>query len=183
MKNRFILFQRSGVFYCEDTSNGRQTSLRTKDKADALRLLHVKNEAAHQPAINLQIAQNYPNQICRGFGYGPTEKREFSKKRDRPSTRPIGRGLRFSSYAAATPVTQSFFVAPPDNTLVGIGFQNRNFQMAYYGIVGSNYAVQASSNLLNWQPFTNFILTVSPYNFADPAATNFNRRFYRAGPP
>jgi len=32
-------------------------SLRTKDKADALRLLHVKNEAAHQPAMNLQIAQ------------------------------------------------------------------------------------------------------------------------------
>ena len=55
MKNRFILFQRSGVFYCEDTSTGRQTSLRTKDKADALRLLHVKNEAAHQPAMNLQI--------------------------------------------------------------------------------------------------------------------------------
>jgi integrase len=59
MKNRFILFQRSGVFYCEDTSNGRQTSLRTKDKADAVRLLHVKNEAAHQPAMNLQIAQVY----------------------------------------------------------------------------------------------------------------------------
>jgi integrase len=59
MKNRFILFQRSGVFYCEDTSTGRQTSLRTKEKADALRLLHVKNEAAHQPAMNLQIAQVY----------------------------------------------------------------------------------------------------------------------------
>ena len=59
MKNRFILFQRSGVFYCEDTSTGRQTSLHTKDKADALRLLHVKNEAVHQPAMNLQIAQVY----------------------------------------------------------------------------------------------------------------------------
>jgi hypothetical protein len=59
MKNRFILFQRSGMFYCEDTSTGRQTSLRTKDKTDALRLLHVKNEAAHQPAMNLQIAQVY----------------------------------------------------------------------------------------------------------------------------
>lgn len=59
MKNRFILFQRAGIFYCEDTSSGKQTSLRTRDKADALRLLNVKNEAAHQPAMNLQIAQVY----------------------------------------------------------------------------------------------------------------------------
>lgn len=59
MKNRFILFQRSGVFYCEDTSTRKQPSLRTKDKADALRLLHIKNEAVHQPAMNLQIAQVY----------------------------------------------------------------------------------------------------------------------------
>ena len=59
MKNRFILFLRSGVYYAEDTTTGKQTSLRTKDKDDALRLLHVKNEAVHQPAMNLQIAQVY----------------------------------------------------------------------------------------------------------------------------
>lgn len=59
MKNRFILFQRSGIFYSEDTSTGKQTSLRTRDRADAQRLLAVQNEAAHQPAMNLQIAQVY----------------------------------------------------------------------------------------------------------------------------
>jgi integrase len=59
MKNRFILFQRSGVYYCEDTATGKQTSLRTKAKADALRLIHVRNEATLQPAMNLQIAQVY----------------------------------------------------------------------------------------------------------------------------
>jgi integrase len=59
MKNRFILFQRSGIYYAEDTTTGKQSSLRTKDKDDALRLLHVKNEAVHQPAMNLQIAQVY----------------------------------------------------------------------------------------------------------------------------
>jgi hypothetical protein len=59
MKHRFILFQRAGIFYCEDTTTGKQTSLRTRDKADAVRLLHVKNEAIHQPAMNLQIAQVY----------------------------------------------------------------------------------------------------------------------------
>jgi integrase len=59
MKNRFILFQRSSVYYCEDTATGKQSSLRTRDKADALRLLQVKNEATRQPAMNLQIAQIY----------------------------------------------------------------------------------------------------------------------------
>ncbi|HSY18838.1 MAG TPA: hypothetical protein VK815_10910 [Candidatus Acidoferrales bacterium] len=60
MKNRFNLFQRSGVFYCEDTTTGKQTSLRTRDRADAVRLLHVKNEAMHQPAMNLQIPLTKP---------------------------------------------------------------------------------------------------------------------------
>jgi hypothetical protein len=59
MKHRFILFQRSGIFYCEDTSPGKQTSLRTRDRDHAKRLLHVKNEAVQQPAMNLQIAQVY----------------------------------------------------------------------------------------------------------------------------
>src|ERR1035438_5925506 len=59
MRNRFILFQRSGIFYSEDTSTGKQTSLRTRDRAEAQRLLHVKNEAMQQPAMNLQIAQVY----------------------------------------------------------------------------------------------------------------------------
>jgi integrase len=59
MKNRFILFQRSGVYYSEDTATGKQSSLRTRDKADALRLLQIKNEATRQPAMNLQIAQIY----------------------------------------------------------------------------------------------------------------------------
>jgi hypothetical protein len=59
MKHRFILFQRAGIFDCEDTGTGKQTSLRTRDRADAQRLLAAKNEAAHQPAMNLQMAQVY----------------------------------------------------------------------------------------------------------------------------
>jgi hypothetical protein len=50
-------------------------------------------------------------------------------------------------------------------------------------IYSINYTIQASSNLLDWQPFTNFIITDSPYNFADPATTNFTRRYYRATRP
>jgi len=56
MKQRFILFRRGRVYYCEDTITRKQESLRTQDKAEALTLLHAKNEAARQPFLNLRIA-------------------------------------------------------------------------------------------------------------------------------
>jgi hypothetical protein len=59
MKQRFILFRRAGVFYAEEMATGKQTSLRTKDQAEAITLLNTKNEATRQPAMNLQIAQVY----------------------------------------------------------------------------------------------------------------------------
>jgi hypothetical protein len=59
MKHRFILFRRGGVFYCEDTSNRKQVSLRTKDEGEAQTLLHAKNESVRQPVLNLQIARTY----------------------------------------------------------------------------------------------------------------------------
>src|ERR1039458_5173874 len=59
MKQRFILFRRAGVFYYEDTTTGQQISLRTKDEAEALTLLHSKNESFRQPVLNLHIARTY----------------------------------------------------------------------------------------------------------------------------
>jgi integrase len=59
MKARFILFRRAEVYYYEDTTTGKQLSLRTKIETDALTLLHAKNEAVRQPALNLQIAKAY----------------------------------------------------------------------------------------------------------------------------
>ena len=59
MNQQFILFRRAGVFYYEDTTTGKQLSLRTKDEGEAKTLLHAKNEAARQPVLNLQIARAY----------------------------------------------------------------------------------------------------------------------------
>ena len=59
MRQRFILFKRGEVFYGEDTTTGKQSSLHTRDRAEAGRLLNTKNEAERQPAINLQIARAY----------------------------------------------------------------------------------------------------------------------------
>jgi len=59
MNQRFILFQRAGVFYYEDRQTRKQISLRTRDRAEALTLLHAKNESARQPVLNLQLARVY----------------------------------------------------------------------------------------------------------------------------
>ena len=66
MKSRFILFNRAGVFYSEDTVTRQQHSLRTKDEGEALTLLHSKNESFRQPVLNLQIARNKINHSIDG---------------------------------------------------------------------------------------------------------------------
>ncbi len=59
MKRRFLIFRRGLIWYCEDTVNHKQASLHTRDRAVAHRLLHARNEAEVQPALNLQIARVY----------------------------------------------------------------------------------------------------------------------------
>ena len=60
MTQKFRLYRRgNGRFYIEDNTTGKQESLGTSDKAEALRLLMAKNEAEQQPAFNAQIAKTY----------------------------------------------------------------------------------------------------------------------------
>jgi len=59
MKPHFIMFRRAGVFYCEDTTTGKQSSLRTRDDSEARLLLNAKNESFRQSGLNLQIARAY----------------------------------------------------------------------------------------------------------------------------
>ena len=61
MKQRFRLYRRKkgGRYYLHNELTGKQESLHTNDRATATRLLHAKNEATKQAAINLQIAKAY----------------------------------------------------------------------------------------------------------------------------
>src|SRR5882724_11120856 len=59
MKQRFTMFRRAGVFYCEDTETRKQLSLRTRDETEASALLHAKNESMRQPILNRQMARAY----------------------------------------------------------------------------------------------------------------------------
>jgi len=60
MNQKYRLFRRkSGVYYIENRFTRKQESLKTKDKVQATRLFHAKNEAQQQPEINLHIAKVY----------------------------------------------------------------------------------------------------------------------------
>jgi integrase len=59
MKQMFSLYRRNGIYYVQNTLNGKQESLRTRDEVTAKTLLHSKNEAARQPILNRQIALAY----------------------------------------------------------------------------------------------------------------------------
>ena len=60
MKNRYRLFlRRKSVYYAFDNTTKTFESLKTKDKAEAERLLLALNEAGKQPAMNLGLARVY----------------------------------------------------------------------------------------------------------------------------
>ncbi len=62
MKNRFrIIFygRRGGIYYVHDNRTGRRESLRTTDRRRANELMVTYNEAARDPAFNLQKARVY----------------------------------------------------------------------------------------------------------------------------
>ncbi len=62
MKNRYriVRYRRyGGMYYIHDTETDLRWSLRTKDKARATELVVAKNEAAREPAFNLQKSRVY----------------------------------------------------------------------------------------------------------------------------
>jgi integrase len=60
MKERYRLFlRRKSVYYAFDTQTKLFQSLKTRDKAEANRLLVAMNEAGRQPAMNLSLARVY----------------------------------------------------------------------------------------------------------------------------
>jgi integrase len=62
MKQQFGLIRRPwGVYYLKNKTTGEQTSLKTRDKEEAMRLLQAQNDAENQPHLNLALARVYMN--------------------------------------------------------------------------------------------------------------------------
>lgn len=60
--DRFRMYARAdrgGTFYWEDAENGRQGSLKTKDRSQAAKLLAAKNETDRQPNLNRELGRVY----------------------------------------------------------------------------------------------------------------------------
>ena len=58
---KYRIFKRaSGFWFAQDRVTGKQSSLRTRDESEAVRLLNARNEAVpHPAAINLQLGRTY----------------------------------------------------------------------------------------------------------------------------
>jgi hypothetical protein len=84
-----------------------------------------------------------------------------------------------SMYAAAANVDQALIVLPPNNTIGAAQFTNGGFQLAFYGTEGSNYTLQASTDLVHWASILNYICTNTPTIVVDTQAKNYSIRFYR----
>ena len=60
MKQRYSVFRRPwGVYYCQDNTTSQQTSLKTRDKDEAFRLVAAKNEHEDAPAFSRHLARVY----------------------------------------------------------------------------------------------------------------------------
>jgi len=83
---------------------------------------------------------------------------------------------------AASDIGAFEFVSAPVG-LSGASWSNKVFRSTLYGLPGSNYALQASSNLVQW--LTLYWATIpggGSIPILDASATNYVRRFYRAVP-
>jgi hypothetical protein len=52
MKQRFYLYRRREVYYLQDSRTGKQQSLETTDRNEALRLLEIKRQSSADNAFN-----------------------------------------------------------------------------------------------------------------------------------
>jgi hypothetical protein len=78
-----------------------------------------------------------------------------------------------ASIAGASTVTQS---PAPAITSASVNMSG-HFGFTVTGIPGDQYAVEASTNMVNW---TILETNAAPFNFVDTNAINYSRRFYRA---
>ena len=83
-----------------------------------------------------------------------------------------------SNIAGSTNSTASLTVcATAAATLASVAHASGQFALTVSGVSGYQYAVQASTNLVNWVPLQT---NTAPFTFVDINASQFSRRFYRS---
>jgi hypothetical protein len=76
-------------------------------------------------------------------------------------------------------ITVSALFAIQPFLFTSMGFTNDVFQLQFSGAAGSNYVLQASTNLINWTPLVTNLATTNLFYLMDAGASNSPYRFYR----
>jgi hypothetical protein len=83
-----------------------------------------------------------------------------------------------TNYNNSIAASAQFFVQPV--YFASVGFQaNGQVQLSFVGVPGSNYVLQATTNLATWTPISTNTALTSPLYLLDPQAKNFPYRYYR----
>ena len=86
-----------------------------------------------------------------------------------------------AGYNNSVAVNAQFTIVPGVYFTSPGGFiTNGGFQILLSGTPAQNYILQASTDLIYWQPIVTNLPSFSPFSLTDTNATNFPERFYRA---
>ena len=89
-------------------------------------------------------------------------------------------GLAAGTYSARILPTGEIVPNPGAARLLKLNRQPNGMQLTLQGEIGSNYSIEASTDLLHWVPITSQIDTNGTFSITDTNAANFPSRFYRA---
>ena len=85
-----------------------------------------------------------------------------------------------SGVSAATIGTNSPAITSPPQFQAISRLRNGGMQILFKGQAGSAYAIDASSNFVDWQQLLAFTNTTGSYQFTNTSSTNIGRGYYRA---
>jgi hypothetical protein len=80
----------------------------------------------------------------------------------------------------STPQTLTLANFAPILNSPAVEATNGLFQFSFTGVSNFNYRIDASTDFFNWSTLTSLPNPNGTFQFADPMATNFPMRFYRA---
>ena len=89
----------------------------------------------------------------------------------------VSAGAFRTNYANSVATSALFLVEPLHFT--SQSFTNSAFQLGFFGVAGSNYVLQATTNFVDWVPLSTNTAPASQFNLLDVNATNYPYRFYR----
>jgi hypothetical protein len=91
----------------------------------------------------------------------------------------VARGVAVTNLAgtAGASATLSVFNSAAAILTAPPSFTGDGFPLTITGVPGFNYAVEASTNLVDWVPLST---NTSPFTFVDGDATNCPARYYRS---